>query len=150
MAVVHCQSIKATFEDCLPEYVKGRPLDHCETTMERCLSDPARTTMALLHGDQIMGFAAVAPSQEEDMRGVAGLLDRIYLHPSVCGAGLGNKLMYWAEDEIKGQGFSRMTLWVFAVNKRARHFYQKHGYEPDGSTKEDFGSTFLRYSKGLI
>ena len=33
-----------------------------------------------------------------------------------------------------GQG-TRILLWVLAENERARHFYRRNGFEPDGVEK---------------
>ena len=103
----------------------------------------------MLHGEQIVGFATAAPSPDEDVRGKAGELDRLYLHPVAIGKGHGNTLMQWCEETLASQGFKTIKLWVFEVNERARRFYTRHGYKPDGCTKQDFGATILRYGKYL-
>ena len=89
----------------------------------------------------------MAPLKEDDES--AGLLDRIYIHPAAWGNGFGNTLIQWCETTLKTQGYKTIKLWVFAVNERARRFYEKHGYEPDGHSKQDYGPTLLRYSKSL-
>lgn len=39
---------------------------------------------------------------------------------------------------------ARLTLWVFADNERARHFYRRHGFTPDGVERlEEFGGKHL-------
>ena len=148
IAIVHCHSIRETFSGLLDDYVAARPLDHCEQVWERRLANNNEcTTLALLRGEQIVGFASVAPSPDDDVRGIAGELDRIYIHPSAWGNGHGTTLIQWCEKTLKVQGFNTIKLWVFEVNQRARRFYQKHGYEPDGCSKQDFNGRLLRYGK---
>jgi RimJ/RimL family protein N-acetyltransferase len=50
------------------------------------------TTLALVPGEQIVGFASVAPSPDDDVKGTAGELERIYIHPTFWGNGYGNAL----------------------------------------------------------
>jgi RimJ/RimL family protein N-acetyltransferase len=149
LAIVHCLSIKDTFGGVLEEYVAERSLDRCEQAWERRFANNECTTLALLRGEQIAGFASIAPSPDEDVKGSAGELDRIYIHPSACGEGQGNALMHWCEETLKGQGFTTIKLWVFEVNDRARHFYEKHGYTFDGCSKQAFNTTLLRYTKTI-
>ncbi len=149
LAIVHSYSIMGTFTGLLDDYVKARSLDYCEQRWEDRLAKNECQTIVLLRGEQIVGFASAAPSTDEDVAGIAGDVDRIYLHPSSLGAGHGNTLIKWCEETLKAQGFKTIKLWVFTVNERARRFYEKHGYEQDGCTKRDFDANLLRYSKSI-
>jgi RimJ/RimL family protein N-acetyltransferase len=147
LAIVHCHSIRETFGGVLDDYVRARPLDYCEQGWERRFADNECTTLALVRCEQIVGFASVAPSPDDDVKDTAGELDRIYIHPSVWGNGYGNVLVQWCEETLDALGFKIIKLWVFEVNARARRFYEKHGYKPDGCSKQDFDTRLLRYSK---
>lgn len=149
LAIVHCHSIKETFGQVLPDYVRERSLDYCEQAWESRFGNNECTTVALIRGEQIVGFAAVTPSPDDDLTEKAGELDRIYLHPTVWGHHHGNALIQWCEKTLTSQGFSTIKLWVFEVNARARRFYEKHGYQPDGCNKEAFGAALQRYSKSM-
>ncbi len=147
IAIVHRDSIRETFGGLIENYVRARTLEHCEQGWERRLTNNECTTLALVRGEQIVGFASVAPSPDEDVKGTAGELDRIYIHPSAWGNGHGDTLMQWCEETLEALGFKTIKLWVFEVNERARRFYEKHGYKPDGCIKQDFGARLLRYGK---
>ncbi|MBX9567716.1 MAG: GNAT family N-acetyltransferase [Candidatus Obscuribacterales bacterium] len=146
LAIVHCGSINETFGGILDDYVEARSIDYCEERWEERFVRNSSTTLALVRGEQIVGFASIASS---DDGGTVGLLERIYLHPRVLGSGHGNTLIHWCEQTLKPRGKKTIELWVFEVNARARHFYEKHGYKPDGCSKVDFGARLLRYSKVL-
>jgi RimJ/RimL family protein N-acetyltransferase len=149
LAIVHCYSIRDTFGGLLDDYVASRSLDYCEEAWEKRLAANEAETIALVRGEQIVGFASAVPSPDDDVKGDAGELARIYIHPSVCGNGYGNRLMEWCEQTIAAQDFDTIKLWVFAVNARAIRFYQKHGYVYDGCEKSELGGKLLRYSKPL-
>ncbi len=146
LALVHHDSIKATFGDVLDAYVAARSLDACERRWLSRIENEAHQTVVLLRGEQIVGFASVGKSPDKDAVG-AGEISRIYLHPSLIGQGHGKQMMQWCEETLAACGSSTMKLWVFELNERARNFYEKHGFHPDGCTKHEYDATLLRYSK---
>jgi RimJ/RimL family protein N-acetyltransferase len=151
LAIVHCYSIRDTFGGLLDDYVAARSLDYCEDAWQKRLAGASleAETIVLVRGEQIIGFASAAPSPDDDIKNRAGELARIYIHPSVCGGGYGNRLIEWCEQTVAEQGFDTIKLWVFEVNTRAIRFYEKHGYKYDGCSKSDFGGKLLRYGKAL-
>ncbi len=100
----------------------------------------------------IVGFAHVGPSRDEDARG-AGELYAIYLLPERWGQGLGRALMARSLVELAASGFAAATLWVLEGNRRARRFYEAGGWRADGSSKVDdhlgFPIREVRYRREL-
>lgn len=60
----------------------------------------------------------------------------IYTLKEYWGKGLGQKLMARALSHIKQLGCVKVTLWVLEKNLRARRFYEKFGFLPDGPAKD--------------
>jgi GNAT superfamily N-acetyltransferase len=52
----------------------------------------------------------------------------------VEGQGLGTVLLEAAEDWGRSQGFRRLTLSVFADNRRAKELYSRRGWQPELET----------------
>jgi hypothetical protein len=54
---------------------------------------------------------------------------------------------------LRGADFTTATLWVLGTNARARRFYERRGWQPDGASKlHDWGAfvaTDLRYNVDL-
>lgn len=149
LAIVHYHSIRDTFAGVLNDYVTARSLEYCEEAWDKGFVNNAVTTLVLLRAKQIVGFASVGASPDDDVKGLAGELDRVYIHPSLCGNGYGGGLIEWCSDTARERGFKMIKLWVFEVNARARHVYEKHGFKPDGCAKEAYNATLLRYEKDL-
>jgi len=149
LAIVHHFAIKETFSGLVDQYVTERSLEYCEKAWEKRLASNECTTRVLDAAGQVVGFAAVTESPDEELKDIASEVDRIYLHPSVWGKGYGKDLMRWCEEEIKSRGYNIAALWVFAVNARARAFYEKLGYGPDGCKKTVFETEILRYRKEI-
>src|SRR5438034_2223433 len=57
----------------------------------------------------------------------------------VCSSDLGHgrMLMDHVLNEFRRRGFAEVALWVLEENRKARAFYEKYGFEPDGGTRRD-------------
>ena len=101
-------------------------------------------------GSRILGFASVGPARDEDAARGDEEIYSIYLDPAMWGKGVARDLMRTVLAEVGRSG--SLTLWVLADNERARHFYRRHGFTPDGAEKlEEIGGVQLlevRYRRG--
>ena len=70
----------------------------------------------------------------------------IHSLPESWGTGLGHAMLSEALVQI---GSQPVFLWAFKENKRARRFYEKHGFCRDGTqrTSEFDGALEVRYIK---
>ena len=79
-----------------------------------------------IEGDRIVGMMALAGTH----------VDHLYLLPAHYRRGIGTKLL----DKAKELSPDRLTLYAFAVNVRARAFYERYGFVAiefgDGSGNE--------------
>jgi ribosomal protein S18 acetylase RimI-like enzyme len=114
--------------------------------------------------DGIVGYAAFGPERDVlDMPWpypltLAGTehkvaeLYALYVHPARWSAGIGRALMDQVRAKVRAAGYASITLWVLEANARARRFYQKAGFTPDGARHEldDLGGvTEIRYRLAL-
>ena len=51
--------------------------------------------------------------------------------------------------DMSTAGFSKVMLWVFEDNTRARRFYEAHGFTTSGKTKPNIEPTEICYEKNL-
>ena len=63
--------------------------------------------------------------------------------------GYGSKMMNAVLQDISTAGFSKVMLWVFEDNKRARRFYEAHGFTTCGKLKLNMESIEICYEKNL-
>lgn len=72
------------------------------------------------------------------------------LHQSF-GSGLGEAMLKEALSQMKAAGQKSVFLWAFEENKRARRFYEKHGFNADGAERisEFDGAVEVRYIKDI-
>lgn len=153
IATVHVASWREGYRGVVPdEYLDG--LD----TAER--ADEWRTVVADLDRGQhvwvaedeeeVLGFAVLGPSRDEDADRTTLEIYAIYLEPHAWGRGVARELMRTVLAHVPDG--SAVTLWALDANDRARHFYRRNGFVPDGVEKvEEFGGQYLtelRYRRG--
>jgi len=94
----------------------------------------------------VVGYASFGP--EVDVRGAswphplteAGEQGRmaelyaLYVHPAWWSTGTGRALMDRVLARISAAGYPCITLWVLRDNARARRFYERAGFSPDGAS----------------
>jgi ribosomal protein S18 acetylase RimI-like enzyme len=80
-------------------------------------------------GGEVVGFVSTGA----DWQGTGeGKVYALYVQPAHWGRGVGAALLVRAEEALAGNGFREVRLWVLAGNRRARRFYERHGWFSDG------------------
>ena len=64
-----------------------------------------------------------------------GWLDGLYVVPERWGTGVAGELHDAGLDHLRGLGVTACRLWVLEGNTRARRFYERRGWELDGTTR---------------
>jgi GNAT superfamily N-acetyltransferase len=84
-----------------------------------------------------VGWAAIGPYRDGDdvpsPGPRAGEVYAMYVHPDAWGEGVGRALMERMLAELADGGHDPLMLWVLTDNARARGFYARMGFEPDGA-----------------
>ncbi|WP_327254023.1 GNAT family N-acetyltransferase [Streptomyces sp. NBC_01244] len=80
----------------------------------------------------VLGWAAFGPATSTDPEGTApdeGELYALYARPDVIGTGVGRTLL---TEVLRRAPYPAVRLWVVEGNARARRFYERAGFLPDG------------------
>jgi GNAT superfamily N-acetyltransferase len=100
-------------------------------------------------GAEIAGFVCIGGSRDARR---CGEVYAIYVDPDRWAGGVGRTLLSCAEEAL-ARRWPAATLWVLALNDRARRFYERAGWSPDGARKHEswFGveAEEVRYRKEL-
>ena len=115
-------------------------------------------------GASIVGYASFGPETDvlsapwphplttEGKDGKVAELYALYVRPAWWSTGTGRALMERVLARTSGTGYLFITLWVLRDNRRARRFYERAGFAPDGTTNvlEGLGGvTEVRYRRAL-
>jgi GNAT superfamily N-acetyltransferase len=93
---------------------------------------PGSATWIALRDGQILGFATAGPARPNPTAGTPVRereLWSIYVRAGEYGSGLADRLL----ETVLPQR-APAALWVFEANERARRFYSRRGFEPDGAS----------------
>ncbi len=150
LAYIQTESWKAGFKDILSADV-----------LERCTQIDKATAMYRHLLEQNVGngyllkvernphcIAWWDATREKDMPGYAELIC-IHSLQNQWRKGYGSKMMDTVLHDITAAGYSKVMLWVFEDNIRARRFYEAHGFTTSGKVKPNIEPTEICYEKNL-
>ena len=134
LATIHSRSLQTAFKGMVADEILDTAFsfERRKSGFTRELNEGRPTTAIMFDGDNGVGLLSFGFSRYIDIEEDTIELWRIYLVPEVWGTGVGQELFNWGIDEIRKLGYKRVILWVLEENLRARRFYEKHGFVPDG------------------
>ncbi|MBI5609032.1 MAG: GNAT family N-acetyltransferase [Deltaproteobacteria bacterium] len=105
------------------------------------------------HRGAVVGFVAAGPARDVGLPATCGEVLALYLAERAAGSGAGRELLRTAEAGLLQTGFDQAILWVLGSNRRARDFYRRQGWQPDGALHREGGrcggQEQVRYAKVL-
>ncbi|MEU1626615.1 GNAT family N-acetyltransferase [Streptomyces sp. NPDC020096] len=112
----------------------------------RAIRSEDLVTLCAVRGDEVVGVLSMGPPHEQDVEpGSVGELYQIHVRPGSWGLGIGGRLhdAYVTALRDASVPYGRLSVWK--RNERARGFYARHGWRPDGHhTPGPGGADYLR------
>jgi ribosomal protein S18 acetylase RimI-like enzyme len=87
-------------------------------------------------GAQVVGFAAVGPSQDPDAGPATGELTAVGVHPAARRQGHGSRLLNACVDVLREAGAEEVVAWLLADDEASRAFLTGSGLGPDGAWRD--------------
>ncbi len=141
LARVKVDGWKTAYRGIFPdELLDGFTIEKHTLVFAERLGNPDRLTdreWLCERGGEVIGWACWMPSRDHDADSeTVAEVAAVYVHPSAWRMGVGALLMEHIHAHITALGpYRETTLWVLEDNPRARRFYERHGYQTDGSRK---------------
>jgi GNAT superfamily N-acetyltransferase len=112
---------------------------------------PRHAVLVALSDDLVIGFAAVAPSEDADAGAGDGELVALAVDPAHQRAGHGSRLLSAATDRLRDDGFTAVATWTPDADAPRRAFLASAGLAEDGATRAYAGQdlTEVRYAAAL-
>ena len=105
----------------------------------RSLNDPPPGIWTLLvacAGSQVVGYAAIGPSQDLDGEPTTGSIMELGVHPDGRRSGHGSRLLNAAADLLREAGATEFTAWLPADAEATRAFFDRSGMHPDSAYRD--------------
>ncbi|MGW7206249.1 N-acetyltransferase family protein [Streptomyces sp. NPDC054837] len=116
-------------------------------------SDGSVLNLVAVQDGELLGWAAHGPYREGEVRTADAELYAIYVDTGRYGTGIGHSLLQESVRRCTAAGHDRMYLWVLKGNARARAFYERAGFWPDGAEEpfevDGVPVPEVRYTRGL-
>jgi ribosomal protein S18 acetylase RimI-like enzyme len=108
--------------------------NHAPENWAKELIDPAFEVRVAEQEGQLVGYVKLGPPHLPfEPRGEAAELRQLYVVEEVKGQGVADELIRWVIERARDQRADYLYLSVFTENHRARRFYEKYGFEPEGT-----------------
>jgi ribosomal protein S18 acetylase RimI-like enzyme len=156
VAEIHVAAWRAAYRDLMPEpYLASLSVEDRAQMWEKTIGRPGPAQLALAELDgELAGFCLYGPTRDRAAESDVAEIYAVNVHPVHWRQGAGTLLCVHALHEAGAREHTAMMLWVMSGNGRARRFYQRLGFGPDGTARTNtqlIGSPFdeLRYRKSI-
>jgi len=143
IARVHVASWDVAYRGLVPHAVQAATTVEVRTGQWRPILSgeaayPGSTNLVALVDGEIVAFACHGPSREDlwPPPSARGELYALYAEPSAWGGGVGRALLGASVAGLRDAGHADALLWVLRGNTRARRFYERMGWVPDGGLRD--------------
>lgn len=108
--------------------------NHSPANWAKELTDSAFAVRVAELDGAMVGYAKLGPPHLPfEPRGEAAELRQLYVLEEMKGQGVAHALIEWVIDSARERRADHLYLSVFTDNHRARRFYEKLGFEPEGT-----------------
>lgn len=97
-------------------------------------TDAGHLVLVAVEGTAVVGFVAIAPSEDADLAGAAELV-ALRVDPEFEGRGHGSRLMAASADMLTQRGTRMLSCWLRADDRRACAFLVGAGWNVDGARR---------------
>jgi len=145
IATIHVLSWQAAYQGIVPaQFLASMSIDQREGIWRQRLEHGPPSTWVMEEHGAVLGWISAGPSRDAGALSSTGELWAIYVDPKHWRQGVGQRLWDEMEDQLRGSGFSAVTLWVLKENAKALAFYRSNGFVVDGIQKAvELGGTEL-------
>ncbi|MFF3445598.1 GNAT family N-acetyltransferase [Streptomyces sp. NPDC002667] len=156
VAEIRVRGWQSAYEGLIPQtYLDGLSVTADAERRRRRLEEGDGSVVNLVaeRDGSVAGWACHGPHRDGEVRAGDVELYAIYVHPDLLGRGVGQALLRESVRRCAAAGHERMLLWVLEENTRARRFYERAGFRPDGAEEpfeaDGVAVPEVRYTRAL-
>jgi len=155
IAEIHVASWQAAYKGLLPDqFLENLSVQRRLQMWQQILAQDNNQAWVAVADGQPVGFTNFGPSRDEDADSqIVGEMYTIYLLPLAWGQGFGRALCTQTLTSLRESGYKEVMLWVLDSNEAAIYFYERVGFQADGTIKTERWADILlseaRYRQAL-
>jgi ribosomal protein S18 acetylase RimI-like enzyme len=132
IAMIHVEAWRVAYRGIFPDqFLRELSIEQRHAGWQQILKAAEASTWVAEDGDTALGWISAARSRDVDAEQSTGEIWAVYVDPGHWSKGVGRALCAAAEQELRTQGFTDVTLWVLKDNERALRFYVSNGFVRD-------------------
>lgn len=133
---LHVQARSTVYRGHIDDRELAEDNDRDVADYERMITRDDRTVRCAWDSGELVGFVVLGPPYHPDPDPAVSVeLYQIQVHPDRHRRGIGSRLHAAAVATVSSPVVLRLWTWEF--NERAREFYLRHGWKPDGRHRPD-------------
>ncbi|HST63711.1 MAG TPA: GNAT family N-acetyltransferase [Mycobacteriales bacterium] len=136
IAQIQIETWRAAYKGFLPASVlDALDVGQAEQAWGAAVASPpsaAHHVLVATEGAELVGFAAVGPSDEDDAEPGDALVAALLVEPRWGRRGHGSRLLAAAVDHLRADAITRLIAWVPDGDRASTAFYGSAGWERDG------------------
>jgi ribosomal protein S18 acetylase RimI-like enzyme len=132
IATIHVEAWQVAYRGIVPdEFLRGLSIEQRHAVWRQNLEAGKSLTWVAEDGDRALGWISAGRSRDVDAKQATGEIWAVYVDPLHWSKGVGRALCATAEQGLRTQAFTDLTLWVLKENERALRFYISNGFSCD-------------------
>jgi GNAT superfamily N-acetyltransferase len=139
VARVQLSTWRTAYADLLPEEALAVPEEQVAALWLRAVEVPpsaAHRVLVAFERDELVGFAALAPAEDDDRDpALTGELAALLVEPRWGRRGHGSRLLAAAVDTWRPAGVTTAVAWAWERDTATRSFLTAAGWELDGAAR---------------
>lgn len=153
IAEIQIATWRSAYSGIIPEqYLSTMSVASHERSWRERIDHPDSPLFVATRATECIGFCHVAAARDPDLDGCAEVV-AIYVAPECQRQGAGGLLMSSALEFASSSRYESLSLWVLALNRSGRAFYEQAGFTTNGHQKQiDISGTLLdevRYNRSV-
>ena len=127
---LHVNSFTSAYQGILPDdYLRSQTVDKKQSFWRDAVEYGEPQLLVALDGDKMVGFVGFDRSRDHKTPPTTGEIWAIYVVPSYWGQGAGLALWDAANEGLKEEGCTKVSIWLPLQNERALRFHELAGFK---------------------
>ncbi|MES2977027.1 MAG: GNAT family N-acetyltransferase [Pseudomonadota bacterium] len=130
IAQIHVSSAQAAYKGLLPdEHLAAPSVEKRQAYWREAIEYSEPQVQVVTNGEELVGFVGFDRSRDKGTPSTTGEIWSLYVLPAHWGKGAGVALWDAANEGLKEEGCTKVTVWVPLRNERALRFLEQAGFK---------------------